>query len=496
MSRIAARRAVVAIILGSLFVRVLLAGITGLGYDESYTVGNARQLLLGYVDHPPLHVWIAWLAQTALANDAALVVRLPFILLFAGSTWLIYRLTERLFGPAAGVWAVIVLNLAPVFSLAHASWVLPDGPLIFFLLAAANAVARILLDDTPPAQPVAWWVFAGALGGLALLSKYSAIFLFIAVFAYLLTVSSARRQLATAGPWLGVLAAIVVFAPAIVWNAEHGFAGFLFQGSRIAGGSVNAGRMIQEIGGQLLYLTPWLAVPLAISLLAALRAGRGDQRGWFLALLAIGPIAVFTLSALFARSLPHWSMPGWLFAIPLFGRDAAALAMRRPTFARGYMAAAAGVFAVLLAAFAIQATQGWLVPKSIVAANPAADPTTDLIDWRELREVMQARGMLGPDAIVASTHWLYAGKASYALGVGVPVLCLCGDQQQFAFRDDRRAWIGRDVVVVAPAHARGAWAVASAYFDDLENLGAVDITRGGETALSLEFKLGRNLRFP
>jgi hypothetical protein len=257
---------------------------------------------------------------------------------------------------------------------------------------------------------------------------------------------------------------------------------------------VDTGRLVQEIGGQLLYLTPWLAVPLGISLLAALRAGRGAQRGWFLALLAIGPIAAFTFAALFARSLPHWSMPGWLFAIPLFGRDAAALAMRRPTFARGYMAAAAGVFAVLLAAFAVQATQGWLVP--IVAANPAADPTTDLIDWRELREAMQARGMLGPDAVVASTHWLYAGKASYALGAGVPVLCLCGDQQQFAFRHDRGAWSGHDVVVVVPAHAGGAWAAASAYFDNLEDLGTVDITRAGETALSLELKLGRNLQFP
>jgi 4-amino-4-deoxy-L-arabinose transferase-like glycosyltransferase len=496
MSKVAAGRAVVAIIVGSALVRIWLSAITGLGFDESYMVGNARQLMLGYVDHPPLHAWIAWLAQTLAGNDAAVVVRLPFILLFAGSTWLMFRLTARLFGAAAGVWSVIVFNIAPVFSLAHASWVLPDGPLIFFLLAAANAVARILFDDTPPARPVLWWVAAGAFGGLALLSKYTAAFFFVGVLVYLVSMPSARRQLATAGPWLGVVAALVVFSPAIVWNAEHGFAGFIFQGGRIANPSPDVVRLLQEIGGQLLYLTPWLGVPLAISLLTALRAGRADGKGWLLALLAIGPIAVFTVLALFARSLPHWSMPGWLFAIPLFGRDAVALAARRPVFARGYMAAATAVFVILLAAFAVQATRGGLVAGAVVAANPAADPTTDLIDWRDLRVALDERGLAGPDLVVASTHWLYAGKASYALGPGVPVLCLCANQQQFAFRADRTAWAGRDVVVVLPAHAGEGWSAAAAYFESLEDLEPIAITRGGVTALTLQPKLGRNLRFP
>jgi hypothetical protein len=407
-----------------------------------------------------------------------------------------FRLTARLFGASAGVWSVIVFNIAPVFSLAHASWVLPDGPLIFFLFAAANAVARILFDDTPPTRPVLWWVAAGALGGLALLSKYSAAFLFLGVFVYLVSVPSARRQLATAGPWLGIVAALVVFSPAIAWNAEHGFAGIIFQGGRIANPSPDIVRLLQEIGGQLLYLSPWLGVPLAISLLAALRAGRADGKGWFVALLAIGPIAVFTASALFARSLPHWSMPGWLFAIPLFGRDAVALAARRPVFARGYMAASAAVFAILVGAFAMQATRGVLVAGAIVAGNPAADPTTDLIDWHELRMGLEDRGLAGPDLVVASPHWLYAGKASYAFGRDVPVLCLCANQQQFAFRNDRTAWAGSDVVVVLPAHAGEGWHAAAAYFDRLDDLDPVAITRGGETAMTLELKLGRNLRFP
>ena len=40
------------------------------------------------------------------------------------------------------------------------------------------------------------------LGGLAILSKYNAVFVFVGVLAYVLTVPSARRFLATPGPWL------------------------------------------------------------------------------------------------------------------------------------------------------------------------------------------------------------------------------------------------------------------------------------------------------
>src|SRR3972149_5556328 len=130
-----AGRAVLLIFVVATIVRLILAGSVGLGVDESYMVGNARVLSLSYVDHPPLHVWLAGLAARLFGTESAFAVRLPFVLLFAGSTWLMFRLTSDLFGATAGLFAALAFNLVPVFSLAHASWVLPDGPLIFFLLA-------------------------------------------------------------------------------------------------------------------------------------------------------------------------------------------------------------------------------------------------------------------------------------------------------------------------------------------------------------------------
>ena len=63
-----------------------------LGFDESYMLGNARQFLWGYVDQVPMHLWMAGAARVVFGSEAPVFVRLPFILFFAGSTWLMYRL--------------------------------------------------------------------------------------------------------------------------------------------------------------------------------------------------------------------------------------------------------------------------------------------------------------------------------------------------------------------------------------------------------------------
>jgi 4-amino-4-deoxy-L-arabinose transferase-like glycosyltransferase len=491
-----AGRAVLAIIVAGTLVRLALAAGTGLGYDESYMVGNARILALGYVDHPPLHVWMAGLAMRAFHSEAAIVVRLPFVLLFAGSTWLMYRLAGRLFGERAGLWAVIAFSLAPVFTLSHATWVLPDGPLIFFLLASAGAGERAIFGASSPRAATLGWLLAGVCTGLALLSKYNAAFFPAAVLVFLVTAPAARRHLATAGPWLAAAMALVVFSPVLVWNAEHGFIGFAFQAARASPSGLHPGFFGTDIAGQALYLTPWLFVPMAVSLLRALRGGPRDQRGWLMALAAAGPIAFFTLLSLTARGLPHWPMPGWLFAFPLFGRETVLLFGRQPVFARRYMIATAAIFVVMLGAFGWQATRGGLLPLPLAGPLAARDPTVDLVDWSELRSAVADRQALGQETAVASPSWLYAGKASYALGPGVPVLCLCANPQQFAFRADQNQWSGRDVMVVIPAGKAGLRDLAARYFDSLEPLPPVFVHRNGAIVLTLDLWVGRNLHFP
>src|SRR3954451_10877079 len=84
-------------------IRILFAATTGLGVDESYMVAAGRVLSLGYFDHPPASWWLSWGAAHLFGSEHPVVVRLPFIALFALSTWLMYRLGAAVADARAGL---------------------------------------------------------------------------------------------------------------------------------------------------------------------------------------------------------------------------------------------------------------------------------------------------------------------------------------------------------------------------------------------------------
>src|SRR5271157_4093226 len=161
------------VVLIALGFRLVFAGFTGLGMDESYMVAASHSFDASYFDHPLASWWLELAARAVAGSAAPIVVRLPFVALSALSSSLIYAITARLYGARAAFWAVAAYSISPVFSLAFGCWILPDGPLDTALLAFLYALIRAL--GLPSAKPEPrWWLAAGVFAGLALLSKYNA----------------------------------------------------------------------------------------------------------------------------------------------------------------------------------------------------------------------------------------------------------------------------------------------------------------------------------
>ncbi|WP_204310513.1 hypothetical protein, partial [Stenotrophomonas maltophilia] len=76
------------------------------------------------------------------------------VALFAVTSWLMFRLGERLFGGWAGVWAAFSLNVSVFFLAAPGTWVVPDGTLLFALAAGMLTLARLFFprDDEAPSM--------------------------------------------------------------------------------------------------------------------------------------------------------------------------------------------------------------------------------------------------------------------------------------------------------------------------------------------------------
>lgn len=185
----------------------------GVFRDELYYIACAHRPDLGYVDHPPLVAWIAWLALR-LAAPSYLALRGVSALAAAGTVWLAGDLAERLGGRSfARALAGIATGLAPVaLALASIYSMNPIDLLIWALLSAI--VARLLTGGDPRL-----WLGFGALAGLGLLNKISVLYL---GFAVLVGLTLARRDLLrTRWPYLGGAVALALFAPHLLWQRAH-----------------------------------------------------------------------------------------------------------------------------------------------------------------------------------------------------------------------------------------------------------------------------------
>src|SRR5262249_26405545 len=83
--------------------------------DEMYYLACARHMAWGYVNHPPLAVWVAWCSRVVL-SDSLMGVRRLFILAEAVVVWLAGKLAREMGGGrfAQGMAAVGVV-VVPIY---------------------------------------------------------------------------------------------------------------------------------------------------------------------------------------------------------------------------------------------------------------------------------------------------------------------------------------------------------------------------------------------
>jgi 4-amino-4-deoxy-L-arabinose transferase-like glycosyltransferase len=476
------RSPIVWLIAGTTLIRLGFAATTGLGVDESYMVTAGRALSLGYFDHPPASWWLSWGAAHLFGTEAPWAVRLPFVLLFALSQILLWRITSLVASQRAGFWAVVALNLSPVFGVTTGTWVLPDGPLDAALLAAALCLLHAL--PATGRQALGWWAATGLCAGLALFSKYSAVLTIGGAFLYLLTSRSHRRWLLRPEPYVAATLALTVFSPVLIWNATHGWASFAFQGDRAEGARFRPLMPIQTLAGEALFVLPWIWVPMMILFVHGFRRGAASFHQ-LLIWLAAPPIVGFALVSAWSnqRVLYHWAAPGYLMLFPLLGE---ALARRLDrAWIRGLVAGSAGLVLASVTVIATQVRFDWL--GGTLAAVMRTDPTAEGVDWTSVREDLAARGLLPPGALVATLNWRDAGKIGYALGPDTTMLCLNPDSRQFGFAHPLREFTGRDVLLLLVDPA----APATRWFRSIQALPGTSVRLGGRVLRTITVLRGR-----
>jgi 4-amino-4-deoxy-L-arabinose transferase-like glycosyltransferase len=475
------------VVLIALGFRLVFAGFTGLGIDESYMVAASHSFDASYFDHPLASWWLELGARAFTGSAAPIVVRLPFVALSAVSSWLLYAITARLYGARAAFWAVVAYSISPVFSLAFGCWVLPDGPLDAALLAFLYAAIRAL--GLPGGKPEPrWWLAAGLFGGLAMLSKYSAALVLAGAALAVLSDQTSRRELRRPGPWLAVALALLLFTPVLYWNATHGWASFHYQGGRATGLRLRPGMPFSILGGEALFLLPWLWLPMVWLMLRAFARGPAERPGWLLAWAAVIPVVLFAVVGLWSstRILFHWATPGYLMLFPLLGDWARNF---RPRLRDTVALASASLLGMAALAIAAEFSLGFLPDLDRVFA-PGKSPLLQAVDWDSLATQIPP----GVDAIAAQ-KWFDAGKIGYALrNSPVTVTVFSAEPHQFAFSAPPSSLLGKNMLVIAmPGSTSATAAKFAGDFKSFTPGPALTVMHHGDVLLVIPTFIGTDL---
>lgn len=195
-----------------------LAFLPGYGVfrDELYYVACGRRPGWGYVDHPPLVGWVAWLVAQV-AGESHLALRVVAALAMATTVWLSGRIAAALGGGLfARALAGLATGLAPV-ALSLGSYYSMNAFDLLFWATIAWILVRVLSDG-----PERLWLFFGAVAGLGLLNKISILYLGFGLVAGLVL---ARRWDVFRSRlfWAGGLLAFSIFVPHLVWQHANGW---------------------------------------------------------------------------------------------------------------------------------------------------------------------------------------------------------------------------------------------------------------------------------
>lgn len=251
--RTAIRRAAL-VIVAMVGLRLLIAALTPLAFDEAYYWLWSQHLAAGYYDHPPMVALVVRLG-TLIAGDTELGVRLVSVLLMLPASFAVYRTGAILCGSArVGATAAVLFNVTMMAWLGTIL-VSPDAPLMLASSLVMWALAKLLQT-----QRGVWWLAVGAAVGFGLLSKYNALFFGPSILIWVVAVPRLRRWLVTPWPYLGALIALVLFSPTLVWNAQHDWASLIKQFGRVGAADFKPVFLVGMLAGQFIVMTPVVAI--------------------------------------------------------------------------------------------------------------------------------------------------------------------------------------------------------------------------------------------
>lgn len=294
-----------------LFFRLIYIHLIPLAPQEAYYWNYSRHLALSYFDHPPLQAWLIFLTTKLGVSEFTVRLACPILAFLSGL--FCFKIGTNLLSPKIGFYFFLLVNSILIFNIGTVIFT-PDALLLFFWILSFYFFGGIILEKNAK-----FWYALGISFGLAMLSKYTAIFIPISVLFFLLFSSAHRFWFKRKEPYLAVLISLLVFSPVISWNAQNHWASFGFQTTRRMGELVSFSLkdFFAYVGSQMGLVSPLLYVGIIYALVKIGKLGLKTKDQVYLALFFwSAPILTFFSLVSFKYWVKiNWVVPAYVTAL-------------------------------------------------------------------------------------------------------------------------------------------------------------------------------------
>jgi len=409
------------LILISTIIRAFIAQFVGLGNDEIYYFTYALFPDWSHFDHPPMVGWVIQLFSFNQFLHSQFLLRLPAIVFAAINTYLIFKIGLKIKDEKTGWYAALLYTASIYTTLIAGVFIMPDSPQLFFWLIALYLMIDISNEKEINRRSDIKMLLFGLIVGLAMLSKYTSIFLWGGFGLYILFYN--RPWLKKWSLYASGLISLLIFSPVLFWNKTYHFISFTFHEDRVnlLDSPVRFDFVGTEILGEFLYQNPVVFILVWIAVFHAFKASQkfiSKQNLRLLLFQSLPLIVVFLFISFFRKTLPHWTGPAYISLILLAATYLSSLKINAaiPKSIKGAIATTLAVFVIGIA----QINYGMVDLKKYLGS----DLTLDMYGWQKItrpfgliKTSKEQENKIAKNAPIISYRWFPAAHTDYYIAI-------------------------------------------------------------------------------
>jgi len=412
-----------------------MAGHNELSEDEAYYHMWSERMAPSYYSKGPGIAALMKLSTSVFGHEE-FGIRFFAPLLALGSSLMLFRLGRGIFGRQSAAWAVLLLNITPIFN-AGSMLMTIDALSIFLWIAAMLMVWHALHRAS---KWTVYWPLAGLMIGLGFLAKYTNALLLLSIALLLIVHRRWRGQLGKPGPYLALGVFLLCTIPVLVWNQQHDWITVTHlkeRGDLDEATGLQLKKSLEFFLGHISVYSPLIFIGMLWALGISITRFFKDEGEAFLVAFSLPIIALYFSLSLRSGGELNWTAPGFvgvglLLAHHWFRWDARPRVKRR--LRRGALVLGVGMSLLalntdLLRQFGVPwsyksdpripplSTVEVLKKPSLLLAN-AADPSARLRGWKSsaayCAEVIRAQDQ--PVFLIANRYQTAAALGHYLPG--------------------------------------------------------------------------------